>query len=145
MKLRSHLLVLTFGVVVAAAAMRRGGASPGTLLRRWLTWSILAPLWWLATFAGPAAVAILVAVYSYPGGVIVAPLLSAFALILYRARLRRLRPRRGRRAGPDRRANVRRGVGRRPGAAAEAGLRLRPRGEDGPRLTPRCNRTRLAF
>ena len=61
------LLVLTFGVVVAAAAMRRGGASPGTLLRRWLTWSILAPLWWVATFAGPAAVAILVAAFSIGG------------------------------------------------------------------------------
>jgi phosphatidate cytidylyltransferase len=61
------LLIVTFVLVVAAAATRRGGATPGTLLRRWLTWSILAPLWWLACFAGPGPVAVLVAAFSILG------------------------------------------------------------------------------
>ena len=61
------LLGVTLACVLIAAVLRRGGASPSTLLKRWVTWAVLAPLWWLAVFCGPLAVALVVTIFAVVG------------------------------------------------------------------------------
>lgn len=61
------LLGVTLACVLLAAVVRRGGASPRTLLKRWATWGVLAPLWWLAVFSGPLPVAVVVTIFALIG------------------------------------------------------------------------------
>lgn len=61
------LLVTTFALVGVAALSGRGGAPPRTLLARWFSWSILAPVFALAAFSGPLAVALLMTLLSLQG------------------------------------------------------------------------------
>jgi phosphatidate cytidylyltransferase len=61
------LLVATLAAVLVAAATRRGGAPPGTLVARWFTWSILGPLFALAVFSGPLPVAFLTTLLALQG------------------------------------------------------------------------------
>jgi len=61
------LLGVTLISVLVAGGLGRGGASPGTLLKRWLTWAVLAPLWWLAVFCGPLPVAVVVTIFAVVG------------------------------------------------------------------------------
>lgn len=61
------LLGVTLVCVVVAAALGRGGASPATLVKRWATWAVLAPLWWLAVFCGPLPVAVVVTIFAVVG------------------------------------------------------------------------------
>lgn len=61
------LLGITLLAVLVAAGLKRGGASPGTLIRRWATWAVLAPLWWLAVFCGPLSVAVVVTIFAVVG------------------------------------------------------------------------------
>lgn len=61
------LLVLTLAAVAVGAASGKGGASPRTLYARWFTWSILAPVFALAVFSGPLAVAVLMTLLALQG------------------------------------------------------------------------------
>ena len=61
------LLGVTLIGVLLAAGLHRGGANPSTLLKRWGTWAVLAPLWWLAVFCGPLPVAIVVTIFAVVG------------------------------------------------------------------------------
>lgn len=57
----------TFGAVAAAAALRRGGATPRTLFARWLTWIVLAAVWAMTCLSGPLPVAALMTVFALLG------------------------------------------------------------------------------
>jgi phosphatidate cytidylyltransferase len=58
------LLALAAAGLAVVTARGRGGASPRTLWARWLTWSVLAPVYALAVFSGLLPVALLVAVFA---------------------------------------------------------------------------------
>lgn len=61
------LLVLTLLAIVAATAIRPG-LDRSSLLRKWLTWAVLAPTFALACFTGPVAVALFVTVLGLLAG-----------------------------------------------------------------------------
>ena len=58
------LLVVTAIALPFFTARQRGGASPRTLWARWLTWSILAPLFAITVFSGLLPVAGLMALFA---------------------------------------------------------------------------------
>jgi len=61
------LMVITLAAIGVIGLMRRGRTPVGELLRKWLTWTVLASIWWLAVFAGPLTVAILVTIFALVG------------------------------------------------------------------------------
>jgi len=58
------LLALAAVALAFFTARGRGGASPRTLWQRWLTWSLLAPLFAVAVFSGLLPVALLMAAFA---------------------------------------------------------------------------------
>lgn len=65
--LLAALMILTLVAIVGVGIVRRGGTDAGELLRKWLTWTVLAAVWWLAVFAGPLPVAVLVTAFALIG------------------------------------------------------------------------------
>jgi phosphatidate cytidylyltransferase len=61
------LLVLTAVVLAVLTARRRGGAAARTLWARWLTWSVLAPVFAIAVFSGLLPVAVLMGIFALEG------------------------------------------------------------------------------
>ena len=61
------LLVLTAAGLALVTARGRGGTSSRTLWARWLTWSVLAPVFAITVFAGLLPVAVLMAVFALEG------------------------------------------------------------------------------
>jgi phosphatidate cytidylyltransferase len=61
------LLVATLVAILAVPALRPG-LDRGPLLRKWLTWAVLAPVFALACLSGPAAVALFVTVLGLLAG-----------------------------------------------------------------------------
>jgi phosphatidate cytidylyltransferase len=61
------LAATTLVVVVVFGLARRGGASPKTLLARWLTWVVLASVWAVVCLSGPLPVALLMTTFAVLG------------------------------------------------------------------------------
>src|SRR5918998_6853566 len=60
--LLATLIAVALAAILVHAWLRRPPGGPAPLLRKWLTWAILAPVFALAAFAGPLATAVFAAV-----------------------------------------------------------------------------------
>jgi phosphatidate cytidylyltransferase len=61
------LMVGTLAAIVLLGGTRGGSSARRSLLRKWLTWVVLAATWWAAVFSGPLPVAILVTAFAIVG------------------------------------------------------------------------------